>query len=81
MPNQVYGTLNGEKVYFRARHGEWTLRFDDPAKYDGPPIASGGGEPFGRYGELPGWWLGEDAVRFVEELLQRLDQEEANKRK
>jgi hypothetical protein len=73
MPNQIYGTLNGRTVYFRARHGEWTLRFYDPVNFDEPPIASGGGEPLGPYGELPGWWRPVDALAFCEKLLRELD--------
>jgi len=63
MPNQVFGTLNGDAFYFRARSGSWTLQ---KGGADGPELAEG-------IDDNAGWWTGEEAIAFCETILQLLD--------
>lgn len=60
MPNQATGVYNGKDLYFRARHGYWTLELN------GSVVAEG-------EDERAGWWSVEEATEFLELVIKDLE--------
>jgi hypothetical protein len=71
MPNQAYGTLNGQRFYWRARHGDWTLytaTSDEELFIPGRfTIAADGEDP------KAGWWDDAECRTHLTALLTRLE--------
>lgn len=64
MPNQIFGTLNGRRFYFRARHGSWVLRYVDT---DPEELIAMGDHA------NAGWWDAATALAFCTAILAAYD--------